>query len=169
MKKNALLLAFGVAALGTVSLAQAQTCASPLTPTAPPQGSQVAGNSCGGTNSIGTMCGLFDSTTFNDVIYRFNVDATRTATSIVVTNTTPTWNARAIVLSGSCSPAAGCPALADDNGAGGNETLAVGSLAAGAYYLVIDTSGDVPSDACGSFTWAANGILPVQLTNFSID
>lgn len=166
MKKNALLLAFGFAAMGLASFAQAQSCASPLIPSAPPQSG--SGNTCTATNDIGTFCGLFPSPD-NDVVFRFNIDATRDAASITVTNSTPTWNLRAFILQSTCGVAANCADSADSTGEGGAETIAVNTLGNGTYYLVVNTSGDASTANCGSFTWAANGRLPVQLKNFSID
>ena len=168
MKKNALLLAFGFAALGMASFAQAQTCASPLTPSAPPQSG--SGDLCAGgaTNDLGTLCGLFPAPA-NDSIYRFNIDGTRDATTITVTNNTPAWDVAAYVLSGTCGGGA-CLDAVDNAGVGANESVAVGSLTNGTYYLVITTSPtNGASAACGAFSWAANGRLPVQLQNFSIN
>ena len=166
MKKNALLLAFGFAAFGLTSLAQAQTCASPIVPGPPSQ--SASGDTCAAANDIGTFCGLFPSPD-NDVVTRFNIDATRTATSIAITTSTATWNFRAFLLQGSCGVAATCADSVDSAGEGGAENLAVGALGNGTYYLVVNTSGDPSTANCGAFTWVANGRLPVQLKNFSID
>lgn len=166
MKKNALLLAFGLAAFGLTSLAQAQSCASPVLPSVPPQ--SASGNTCTAANDIGTFCGLFPSPD-NDVVTRFVVDATKTATSIAITTSTPTWNFRAFLLQSTCGVAATCADSVDSAGEGGTENLSVAALGNGTYFLVVNTSGDPSTAACGSFTWTANGRLPVQLKNFSID
>lgn len=166
MKKNALLLAFGLAAFGLTSLAQAQSCASPLGASAPPQGG--AGNTCTSANDIGTFCGLFPSPD-NDVVFRFVIDATKTANNIAITNSTANWNLRAFILQGSCGVAATCADSVDSTGEGGNENFNIAALGNGTYFLVVNTSGDASTANCGSYTWQADGRLPVQLKNFSID
>lgn len=167
MQKNAmrytLLLSLGALATGA---AQAQTCANPIPfPFGVPS---VAGNTCTSANDISTFCGLFPSPD-NDVVTRFTVDATRTATAITISTSTPTWNFRAFLLQGTCSAATVCADSIDSFGDGGAETLLVGSLPVGAYFLVVNTSGDPSTASCGAFTAAANGRLPVQLKSFSID
>lgn len=160
----ALLLPFTLVAAAT---AQAQTCASPLLPALPPQSGSA--NTCSSSNDIGTFCGLFPSPD-RDVVFRYIIDGSRTATAIAVTNGTANWNLRAFLLQGSCGVAATCADSVDDNGEGGFENFTnLASLPAGTYYLVVDTSGDPSTATCGTFTWAANGRLPVQLKTFSID
>lgn len=165
MKKNALLLAFGIAALGLSSFAQAQTCSNPTLPGPPNQ--SASGDTCSATNDLGTLCGIFPSPD-NDVVTRFVIDATRTATNITINTTTPTWNFRAFLLQGTCGPSS-CADSVDGAGEGGAETLNVATLGNGTYFLVVNTSGDPSTATCGAFTWAADGRLPVQLKNFSID
>lgn len=161
--RRALLLSAGLLAAGA---SQAQTCASP-TPISPPPQSSTA-NTCATANDIGTFCGLFPSPA-NDAVSRYIIDGSRTATGIAITTSTATWNFRAFLLQGSCGVAATCADSVDSAGEGGLETINVGTLPAGTYYLVVDTSGDPSTAACGSFVWTSNGRLPVQLKNFSID
>lgn len=158
-----LLISLGVLAAGA---AQAQTCASPILFSLPPPG--AAGNTCAATNDISTFCGLFPSPD-NDVVTRFTVDATHTATTITISTSTPTWNFRAFLLQASCGAAAICADSADSALEGGAETLNINGLGNGHYYLTIDTSGDPSTANCGAFTATANGTLPVQLKSFSID
>lgn len=159
----ALLLPFSLIAAAT---AQAQTCASPQLPGPPPQSGSA--NTCTSSNDIGTFCGLFPSPD-NDVVFRYIIDGSRTATALAITNGTANWNLRAFLLQGSCGVAATCADSADNNGEGGFEDFVVTNQPPGTYFLVVNTSGDASTANCGAFTWAANGRLPVQLKTFSID
>lgn len=156
-------LALGLAAAGSAS---AQSCASPSTIPLFGEATHTAnGDTCAGANQLGTLCGAFPSPE-NDVIFRFNIDNTRTSTVITLSTTTPTWNPAMLYLSGSCGGGVSCTDVADDNPAGGFESI-VAPIANGAYYLVVTSSPG--SGGCGAFTVDAFGRLPVALQNFSID
>jgi hypothetical protein len=165
MKKNALLLAM-VLSFGGISTVHAQACGTISTPTAPPQASPAPVDLCTGANGLGTLCGLFPSPE-NDVVYSFNIDATRTATNITISTSTPTFNVAAALIAAPCGPTA-CADVADNVGAGASETLNVATLANGSYFLAITTSpGTLPN--CGTVSWVADGRLPVQLQEFSVN
>lgn len=165
MNKNALLLALGLTAVACAGSAAAQSCASPSIIPLVGANHTVTGDTCAGSNQLGTLCGAFSSPE-NDVIYRFNIDATRTAITFTLSTTTATWNPAMLYLSGSCGGGVSCADVADTNGAGANETMTV-PTGNGAYYLVVTSSPGV--GGCGAFTLAADGRLPVALQNFSID
>jgi hypothetical protein len=168
MKKNAFLLAaLGVVAFAGVNTAQAQSCASPLrfgfdgtSHTA------VTGDTCTGSNQLGTYCsGLLDSPE-NDVVYAYTVDGTRTATTIGLTTTTATFNAALLVLTGTCTPNATCSTDSDTGGAGAAETVTIPTTA-GNYFIIVSTSPG--AGGCGAYTLTPNGRLPVALQNFSVE
>ncbi|MEO8671876.1 MAG: hypothetical protein ABI411_11215 [Tahibacter sp.] len=143
----------------------AQSCASPSV--IPLVGSThiATGDTCAGANQLGTLCGAFSSPE-NDIIYRFNIDATRVGTSFTLSTSTGTWNPAMLYLSGSCGGGVSCTDVADNNGAGASETMSV-PTALGAYYLVITSSPG--TGGCGAFTVQANGRLPVALQHFSVE
>jgi hypothetical protein len=165
MKKNAFLLASGLLALAGVGSAQAQSCASPLVIPFVGGNHTVTGDTCAGTNQLGTLCGAFSSPE-NDIIYRFNIDATRTATTFTLSTSTGTWNPAMLYLAGSCGGGVSCVDVGDNNGAGATETMNV-PTGNGVYYIVITSSPGV--GGCGAFTLAANGKLPVALQKFSVE
>jgi hypothetical protein len=165
MNKNALMLALGLVAAAGAGSAAAQSCASPSVIPLVGIIHTVTADTCAGSNQLGTLCGAFSSPE-NDIIYRFNIDNTRTASMFSLTTTTATWNPAMLYLSGSCGGGVSCADVADSNTAGGSETMFV-PTANGAYYLVITSSPG--SGGCGAFTLDTAGRLPVALQNFSID
>lgn len=165
MNKNAFVLALGLVAAAGAGSAAAQSCASPSTIPLVGGVHTADGDTCAGSNQLGTLCGAFSSPE-NDVIFRFNIDNTRTSTSITLSTTTPTWNPAMLYLSGSCGGGVSCSDVADSNGAGLSETMTA-PTANGAYYLVVTSSPG--TGGCGAFNVNAIGRLPVALQNFSID
>ncbi|MBN8737981.1 MAG: hypothetical protein BGP24_02230 [Lysobacterales bacterium 69-70] len=166
MNKNAFAIALGLLAAAGAGSAAAQSCASPSTiPLVGGNTHTANGDTCASSNQLGTLCGAFSSPE-NDVIYRFNIDNTRTATSITLSTTTATWNPAMLYLSGSCGGGVSCADVADSNNAGASETM-MAPTANGTYYLVVTSSPG--SGGCGAFTLNAFGRLPVALQNFSID
>ncbi len=71
-----------------------------------------------------------------------------------------------MLLFGSCGGGVSCTDVSDNAGAGGNETMAV-PAGEGSYYMIVTSSPG--SGFCGSFTLGADGGLPVQLRNFSVE
>jgi hypothetical protein len=167
MNKNALLLAVGLTAAAFVGTASAQSCASPsVIPLNGGTNHVVTSTTCApATNQLGTLCGAFNSPE-NDVIYRFNIDATKTSANLTLSTTDAAWNPAMLYLSGSCGGGVSCADVGDNNGAGASETMTTPS-GNGVYYLVVTSSPG--SGGCGAFTVDAGGRLPVALKNFSID
>jgi hypothetical protein len=165
----ALCLAFGIA-----GSAAAQTCASPLTFNfANPQAPTGSGDTCTATNSITDICNEASPSPGNDVVYAFNVNsagaAGYTALNLALTTSSGTFNP-VLALIGpnvACSGDATCLRTASTGGAGAGETLNVGTLGNGSYFLIV--SADPGGATCGQFTVTASGSLPVALQNFSID
>ena len=85
----------------------AQSCGTPLGFNTPTTGPTVAGNTCTGSNTLGTLCGLFPSPE-NDDVYTFNVGTGYTATSVALTTTSGTFNP-AIELDGRLVNMVCCP------------------------------------------------------------
>ncbi|UXI66948.1 hypothetical protein [Tahibacter amnicola] len=166
MKKNAFLLAAGLLTLG-MGAAHAQSCASPsIIPLVGGTNHVINGvDGCAGANQLGTLCGSFNSPE-NDVVFSFNIDGTRTATTFTLSTSTPAWDPAMLLMSGSCGGGATCTDVAANNGAGANETMAV-PTGNGLYYLVVTSSPGTGS--CGTFSLDAGGRLPVALQKFSVE
>ncbi|UXI67685.1 hypothetical protein [Tahibacter amnicola] len=148
----------------TTGLAQAQSCASPLTvPAIGPQQHIATGNTCTESNQLGTLCGSFNSPE-NDVVYRATIENVPTS-AITLTTTTPTWDPAILYMTGSCGGGVTCTDVAASNGAGANETMAA-PTAAGTYYVVITSSPG--TGGCGQYT-IDFGRVPVTLQAFSVE
>lgn len=166
MKKNALLGIVSLVAVAATGPAFAQSCASPAVVGLVGANHTATGTTCApAVNQLGTLCGAFNSPE-NDVIYRFNIDNTRTSTTFTLSTTDPAWNPAFLYLSGSCGGGVNCTEVGDNFGAGATETMPV-PVGNGAYYLVITSSPG--SGGCGSYTLDGGGRLPVALKSFSID
>lgn len=155
-----------IALLGSSTQGLAQTCAMPLALNTPSSSPTDSGNTCNGVgvNELATVCGL--SSPAADVIYQISIGASHSATSIVATPSFA-FDIAIGLTSGSCSAFSGCAAYVDAAGGGSSETLSLSGIAAGTYYLVL--TGTTGVAACGPYTLAANGTLPVQLQGFSIE
>lgn len=167
MKKNAFLLAaLGVVAFAGVNTAQAQSCASPLRmQIVAGNHTATGGDTCTGSNQLGSYCNNLFQSPENDVIYAYTIDGTRTATTITLATSTGTFNPSLAVVS-ACNGGAPCTADADSGVAGQPETITF-PPGAGNYFLIVSASPE--SGTCGAFTLTANGILPVSLQNFSVE
>lgn len=160
--------------LGMAGSAAAQTCASPLAYDTPTSGPTASGDTCTqGSAVLGDICGAFFENPSPDVLFRFNINPAGpngfTATNIALTTSSGGFNPILAVMGpgGNCDANAACPRTGSLNGAGAGETVSVAGLAAGSYFLLV--SGDGTTTNCGQYTITANGTLPVQLKNFSID
>jgi len=122
------------------------------------------GDTCAGTNQLGTLCGAFSSPE-NDVVYTFTIANPHTGTTFTLSNNTPSWNAGMLILAGSCGPGVSCTDVADNAGAGANESIPIPPNA-GNYFLIVTSSPG--AGGCGSFA-ISYGPLPVQLQNFLIE
>jgi hypothetical protein len=166
MKFASSVLALGFAAVSSVSFAQ--TCASPTAFNTPPAGPVASGTTCGGTDSVSLYCGALDSASKPDAIYQMTLAAVgpnRTATQIALSGVTGAGFGPIIVAYNStCANGDGCASTGD-----GSSALSLAAVGAGTYFLAVSASPVDASGACGTFTLTANGTLPVQLQNFSID
>ena len=140
----------------------AQSCAAPI----PLQGpGTVSGDTCTGSNELGTLC-IFGQSPSNDIIYQINVVVPYTANTISLTNNTPAWNAALVLISTACNGNSTCPRNADANGPGGNEVMNVAGLTAGTYFLAVTSA---PSDTtCGAYNVSSSGGFPVMLQSFDV-
>lgn len=164
---NAKSMALAVLASVCVSAtaAQAQTCASPVALQVPSDGSSRAGTLCGGVDSVALYCGGLDSAGKNDAIYTVNFAApgSRSFSSITLTGTgfTPVM----YLYSGACASGDSCIASGDAQTPIPNSS----SIAAGTYFLAVSAAASDAVGACGVYTLAVDGNVPVQLQSFSID
>jgi hypothetical protein len=157
------MIACGVALALASHVALAQTCAAPLRLYS---NANVEGDTCAGTNELGTVC-IFGSSPANDIVYSIYLAPDYGVTVIVLTNNTPSWNAALLLLQGACNGNTPCPRNADTNGAGGNESLDVQYLATGNYLMLVTSTNGDPS--CGSYGLTSNGFMPVELQNFDVN
>lgn len=166
------------AALALVTpIAFAQTCTTPANgdagwTTAP---ASNTGNTCGASDEFAQVCGggIFSAGPSN--VWKVQVGDGNNFT-VTVTPTDTTYDtALFLVGPGACGPAAGCPTGgdADNAGAGDAETLSFSGIAAGTYYIVVDSTAGSANTAgsasCGNYSLAVAGTLPVELKSFSIN
>ena len=149
------------------SSAGAQTCASPTTISS---GGNVSGDTTTGDTSVGSVCGGITLTGPVNV-YTWTNSGGAMSGSLTVTPSNGTYDAGLALGDGaSCTAALGtCDGTADANGAGGAESLPLGSLALNKTYFLF-----VSSFASGGATTTAGpynlavGTLPVKLQKFSV-
>lgn len=157
-----------LAAVLAAPMAFAQTCASPGAPspiTAAPANFQTT---CTVADEFNSICGGSVTATGTSAVYSLQVGAVNNFT-ITVTPTAGTYDHAIFLIGpGSCLQTTPCVADADDAGAGAAESLnPADNLAAGTYYLVVDSTagptGCVPSNV------VVTAALPVSLKNFSVE
>jgi hypothetical protein len=173
MKKHIVASCLAPLALCISGAVFAQSCTTPFAFNTPATGPTASGNTCaasGGSNQLGTLCGLFNSPE-NDDVYTFSVGTGYTATSVALTTTSSTFNPAMVLITGSCGGGTSCSQVADDNttsagGATSGETISVAGLGNGQYWLIV--SGSPGSGTCGDYNLTANGNLPVKLQGFSV-
>lgn len=140
----------------------AQTCANP---TPLPGNAQLTGDTCAGTNELGTVC-IAGGSPGNDIVYSVTIATPYTATLVDLVNNTPAWNAAILLLQGPCNGNTPCPRNADAGGPGANESLNVSGLTAGNYILLVTST--VGDTTCGAYGLSVNGSFPVQLQSFDV-
>jgi hypothetical protein len=136
-----------------------------------------SGTTCGSTNSItnysATVC--TDNLAFpyggEDEAYAITVGASQ---SLDISATlTGSAGDLALFLIGTCGNGASCLSTSQDaigTGAGPEIIPTVTGLAAGTYYVYIDSYYDAgTAGSCGTFTLNVTGTLPVALQSYSID
>ena len=133
------------------------------------------GNNIAGTGDVGTQ----DPSGVS--IFQVTVGTNNTGLTWGVTSSTAGFFPEMALISGSC--AAGNQCLIDDtNGTQTIAPVAAGTTAspnpggstqdplpAGTYYLIVSSLIGGTTTACGSFTFALAGTLPVKLEKFSVD
>lgn len=164
--KKVLLGAAALAALFSAAGAFAQTCtASAGALNGANSGTNVTFDTCTATDQLAVSCsGLNPIGPAQDAIWSVQLGPGAHSGEFNISTTVGTFDIYAGLMSGTCSGGSPCPAEADSNGPGGAETLAIGSLAAGTYYLLVTSF----SASCGSVTLAVPP-LPVSLQSFSVE
>ena len=157
--------AVGLALLATAGYVSAQTCAAPGTLNGAAQ--PVSGNTCNGTNIIGTYCDVAPAPQKED-IYSVTL-ASPTATSIALANSTGSGYTPALVLfQGTCVNGSSCAQSSfGTNGSG--VSLSLAGVADGAYFLAVTSDPNAAAADCGAYNLTWTGTLPVKLQNFSVD
>jgi hypothetical protein len=130
------------------------------------------GNSCGEDNTLtvyaNASCAAFDYPG-PDVAYRMPVGATNDITSIVLTPTAPAD--LGVFLISDCTSGTSCIDFDDIVGGGAVATIPSPSpLAAGAYYIYVDSYYAAGAESCGDYTVQVMGTtLPVELLEFDVE
>lgn len=162
MKIKNTLMAAAAAQLLLVGSVYAQTC----TPTAGAlsSGQNITIDTCTSTDQLATLCN--SSTPIGaatDTIYSAQIGATASGNLVI----TPTYDAYAALLQGTCSGGATCAAESDNPGTAA-ESLTLTGRPAGAYFLLITSFTAPGPGSCGS-TQIQVPTLPVTLQNFSVN
>jgi hypothetical protein len=164
--KKIILGATALAALVGAGSAFAQNCtASSGALSGANSNSNVAFDTCTATDQLAVSCsGLNPIGPAQDAIWSLQIGPGAHSGSIGISTTTATFDIYAGIMSGSCSGGSPCPVEADSGGAGGAESLDIGALANGTYYLLVTSFGA----SCGPVT-VALPTLPVALQTFSVE
>jgi hypothetical protein len=145
--------------------AEAQTCAAPATWVMDTSGNPpLTGTTCGHETGIVGTCQTFTAPGQAYVI-KINVIAAATFTDIVFNGGAGYTLAAYLVPEASgCNTNAACTTTGD-----GTTHMLHGDMPPGAYFLIITGADFDAPNACGTFTAASNGFLPVTLQQFAID
>ena len=152
------------------------TCATPVSIASLPF--SQAGNSCGGTNNINDydspacLANLAFPYPGPEDVWAITVGAGN-ALNISASLTGSTGDL-ALFLVGTCGSGTSCITTSNDAigpGAGPEQIPPADTtgLAAGTYYVYVDSYYGTGSASCGTYTLAVTGTLPVSLEAFSID
>ena len=152
------------------------SCATPVNITALPF--SQAGNSCGGTNNINDydspacLANLAFPYPGPEDVWAITVGAGNALN--VSASLTGSTGDLALFLVGTCGSGTSCIATSQDAiGAGeGPEQIDpadMSGLAAGTYYVYVDSYYGTGAASCGTYTLSVTGTLPVSLEAFSID
>ncbi|WP_257388788.1 hypothetical protein [Tahibacter caeni] len=136
-----------------------------------------SGTTCGSTNSITNYSAAVCTANLNfpypgeDEAYAITVGASQSLD--ISADLTGSAGDLALFLIGTCGNGASCLATSQDAigvGAGPETIPTVSGLAAGTYYVYVDSYYDAgTAGSCGTFTLNVAGTLPVALQSYSID
>lgn len=155
-----------IAFAASAGQAAAQSCAAPgnLNTTNP-----ASGNTCSGTNEIGTYCGVASSPQ-PEQIWSVTLGTGFTATSIDLTNTQGAGYTPALVLfQGTCANGDNCQGVPAVGTAGGNTSFSLTGVPVGSYFLAVTADPNAAATNCGTYNLAYTGTLPVKLQSFSVN
>jgi len=141
-----------------------------------PSPQNFAANTCTGTDQLVKTCG--DTTTIGnakDFIYSVTLGATNSATFTVTSpgaaGANTGFNPYVAFMSGAaCNSLDSCNTNGAENQGVSGAGVAVGpsgNAPAGPYFLVITDA--AAAQNCGPFNLVVNGVLPVELKNFSVE
>jgi hypothetical protein len=143
----------------------AQSCSSPTNLNTT---NSFSGDTCAGTNEIGTYCGVASSAQ-KEQVYSVTLGAGYTATSIDLTNTGgASFTPGLVLFQGTCVNGDNCAANSTGT-AGGNTSLSLSGVTAGNYFLAVTSDPNAASSDCGTYGLAYTGTLPVKLQSFNIN
>lgn len=163
MKKTMISLAVLLAA----PAAFAQTCGSAIPFNTPASGPTASGTTCGAADPVALYCGAQDSVNKPEIIYSVNLAAAgpgRTATSITITGAGAGFTPTIFLYTAACATGDGCVQTGE-----AGFPMDLTTVGAGTYTLAVSASPVDAANACGTYTITANGTLPVQLKNFSVE
>jgi hypothetical protein len=167
MKRNLLCGAVALAVLFSAS-AGAQTCAAPDTTWHPDTTGtpSLTGTTCGHESGIISVCQGAGGAPAAAYVAQINIaDAPDGSfTNIDFTGGAGyTISAYLVPTASGCNADAACTTVGD-----GTTDMLHTDIPAGSYYLIITGADFDAPNACGTFTAAANGTLPVTLQSFTV-
>lgn len=155
--KSTLIALFGLTIAGASGMALAQTCAAPI---AIHSNETVTGDLCSAQNSLPTYGGI--TSPQKEIVYSFVAQGANATINYAANG----YTGVAYLMPSPCAPATDPIALGTSVGT----DMAVNGLTDGqTYYLIITANPGGPEDACGTFTAAVNGTLPVTLKGFTVE
>ena len=166
MKRNLLLTTLGGVVLAGLfsASASAQTCAAPASWTPDTTGDPIlAGSTCGNETGIAAACNDAFGAPSAAFVAQINVAAEGTFNNIDFTGGAGYTIAAYLVPSASGCGNFACTTTGDET-----TDMLHGDIGPGSYYLIITGADFDAQGACGTFTAAADGTLPVTLQDFSI-
>jgi hypothetical protein len=150
-----------LAAVGScfaASAAFAQTCAAPI---AILSNSDAAGDTCTAENTLPGYGGI--SSPQAEIVYSFVAEGANA--TVTMTHTGAAFGGTVVVMPSPCSSSTDIITAGDTA-----NPMAVNGLTDGETYYVIATADPGgPADACGAYNLNVDGILPVELQNFSVE
>ena len=148
-----LILAGAACTLAGPALAAGQTCADPIVISSLPY-AVYGRTTCGfGNDYFDTCLGLFDGG--EDIVYRLDLDAAKTVDIVMNPYTT---SYAGILLDAGCPPGAST-CIATSTVTNGFHSLLNQSLAAGSYYIMIDTR-PTPNNCIPQFSLQITEVVP---------
>ncbi len=128
-------------------------------------------NSCGGNSAVSdyfsASCATVDpGYPGPELIYTFSVGNPPNSANITLT---PSAADMAVFLVSDCTDTTSCLVFEDQIGGGAVSTVTANDLAAGQYWIYVDSYYAAGAISCGDYTLRVTGQVPVKLLDFEIE